>query len=87
MTLEQTDKEAVLDIMKKYRDIHVELMSVEATAKELEKSLNDARERGESLVRTLESQRDLEGAVIRGLVQKYGEGRLDPVSFEWIAEK
>lgn len=84
MILEPIEKQNILDLMSNYKNLHEEIAKVEKTITELTSSLKELYKVQGGITKDLEDTRDKEATLIKMLVEKYGEGRLDTQNFEWI---
>lgn len=83
MILEQTEQTQILDLMSNYKQLHDEIARVEVSIRELEaemKRLNNDKDR---VINGIENNRDNEATIIKALVDKYGEGKLDVTTMTW----
>lgn len=83
MILEQTEQTQILDLMSNYKQLHDEIARVEVSIRELEaemKRLNNDKDR---VINGIEDNRDNEATIIKALVDKYGEGKLDVTTMTW----
>lgn len=84
MVLEQIEKESILALLNNYRQIHDGLSTIEDSINIMQKSLTELLNSKDALINNLEENREGESTLIKGLVEKYGEGKLNLENFEWI---
>lgn len=84
MVLEYAEKQNILDLMENYKKLHEQISRIEVTSKEMEKSLHLLHKEKDVVIKGIEDNRENESGIIKGLVEKYGEGRLDLQTFDWI---
>ena len=84
MILEQTEQKSILDLMNNYRKLHEEITKIEVMSKDFEKTLQELYKTKDVVIKSIEENRENEAGIIKGLVDKYGEGKLDLQNFEWI---
>jgi len=87
MVLEQIEKESILALLNNYRQIHDGLSKIEGSINEMQKALTDLFNAKDALIKNLEDNREGESTLIKGLVEKYGEGKLNLENFEWVINK
>ena len=87
MLLEPEEKQQILDLVDRYRTLHDEIAKIEASIVSFQESLKTLYKDKDSIINGIESNRENESTVIKGLVKKYGEGKLNLESFEWINNK
>ena len=87
MILEQSEQKKVTDLMVNYRHLHDEIARIEVTIKDFEKSLQMLYKDKDAVVKGIEDARDNESTVIKGLVDKYGDGKLNLANFEWVTDE
>jgi len=73
-----TNKERgkIINISEKFVDIHQKIIKIEGR-------INDLKLEASSLIKELESCREVEHLFISTLSDKYGEGILDPLTLNW----
>jgi predicted nucleic acid-binding Zn-ribbon protein len=84
MILEQAEQKQITDLMDNYRRLHTEIKRVEESIEEFQKTLNSLNEVKDVVVKGIEENRENESTIIKSLVEKYGEGKLDLTNFEWV---
>lgn len=87
MILEQAEKQSILDLMSNYKNLHNEINKVEKAMTELQKTLDTLNVTKDAVIKGLEDNRETESTVIKRLVEKYGEGKLNFTTFEWEINK
>lgn len=87
MKLEQNELDAINELIVKYNNQHDDIIRVELSIKELETNLKSLNEKKDKLLNTIEDNRDLERTIVKALVDKYGEGKLDVQTLEWITNE
>lgn len=78
--LSAEDLSAIIEKLTNYKDIHGKIADLETQLKEMQ-------ERKEMLVTELELARADEEMLIADMTMKYGPGRLDPKTLEWVEEE
>jgi prefoldin subunit 5 len=84
MILEQSEQKQILDLMDNYRRLHAEIKKVEDSITEFQKTLASLNEVKDVVDKGIEENRENESTIIKALVEKYGEGKLDLKNFEWV---
>ena len=84
MILDKDDKDSILNLMSDYKESHDALSEVETTIKGIQEQLKALYESKDNALRSLEKVRINEIKVTESLNEKYGEGKLDVQSFEWV---
>lgn len=87
MVLEQSEQKSILDLMSNYKKLHEEISRIEVSIVDFEKSLKMLYKDKDAVIKNIEENRESESTIIKGLVEKYGEGRLDLQNFEWVTNK
>jgi hypothetical protein len=87
MILEQTEQQSIIDLMDNYRKLHEEITKIEVMTKDFEQSLRQLHKDKDAVIKGIEDNRENESGILKGLVEKYGEGKLDLSKFEWITNK
>jgi predicted nucleic acid-binding Zn-ribbon protein len=87
MTLEPKEKQDIIDLMSNYKKLHDEINKVEKTMEEFQKTLDILNTTKDAVIKGLEENRETESTVIKRLVEKYGEGKLNLTNFEWEINK
>ena len=84
MILEKEEQQKILDLMDNYRKLHEEISKVEVMVRDFEKTLQELYKTKDTVIKNIEDNRENEAGLLKGLVAKYGEGKLDLTNFEWI---
>ena len=84
MILEEQEKQQILSLMAKYRNLHDGISRIEVSIKDVEQTLRSLYEEKDAIVKGIEENRETETTVIKSLVEKYGEGKLNLDNFEWV---
>lgn len=84
MTLEEIEKRNILDLMSRYRSLHEEIAKIEKSINDFNNSLKDLYKTKDIIVGRLEENRETEATLIKMLVEKYGEGRLNTNDMTWV---
>jgi hypothetical protein len=87
MILEQQEQQEIVSLMDGYKKMHDEIVRVEVSIRDFEKSLKLLYEDKDKVVKGIEDNRKIEAEIIQKLITKYGEGKLDIRSFEWVNNK
>lgn len=87
MVLEQTEQISILNLMSNYKKLHDEISKVETSINELEESLKELHKRKDAVIKGIEENRDNEATLIKGLVDKYGEGKMSLLDMSWITNE
>jgi len=83
MILEQTEQTQILDLMSNYKHLHDEIARVEVSIRELESEMKRLYSDKDRVINGIENNRDNEATIIKALVDKYGEGKLDVTTMTW----
>ena len=76
----EKEKPKILNFIEKYKRIRSEVDSIEDKIIEL---INEK----DKILKELEETRDEEIEFTEGLVKKYGQGRIEPTTLEWLKEE
>ena len=76
----KTEKPKILNFIEKYKRIRTEVDSIE------EKILRLVDEK-DKVLKELKETRDEEISFTEGLTKKYGKGRIEPTTLEWLKEE
>jgi len=87
MILEPAEQQQILNLMDRYKKLHDEIARVEVSIVDFEKSLKMLHDDKDKVIKGIEDNRESESTIIKALVDKYGEGKLDLAKFEWITNK
>jgi len=74
--LNKKEQNEILNLSKKFIDIHSQIVKVEKEIQFLETESSN-------LISNLESCRETEKEFCQKMTEKYGMGELDPLSMEW----
>lgn len=77
--LSADDLAAIIEKLTNYKDLHGKIMDLESQLKEMQ-------ERKEMLVTELDLARADEEMMMANMAFKYGPGKLDPRTLEWVEE-
>ena len=76
LKLNKKEQNEILNLSKKFIDIHSKIVKVEKEIQFLETESSD-------LISNLEFCRETEKEFCKKMTEKYGMGELDPLSMEW----
>jgi hypothetical protein len=74
--LNKREQSEILDLSKKFIDIHSKIVKIE---KEIQLLENESS----NLISNLEDCRETEKEFCKKMRERYGEGELDPLTMEW----
>jgi hypothetical protein len=84
MILNQEEQKTITELMNTYRKLHDEIARIEVTIKDLNESLKSLHGNKDTIINGISSARAYEANIIKGLEEKYGEGKLDVNTFNWV---
>lgn len=78
--LNRKEQNEILDLSRKFIEIHSRIVDIEKQIQGLEKESSD-------LISELELCRESEREFHRKMENKYGEGQIDPIEMSWKTKK
>lgn len=78
--LTKSEKEEIVSLSSKFVQIHREVTDVE-------KAIEKMKEKAKNLMDNLEDCRERERVFTQRMLEKYGEGHLDPMNLAWKKEE
>jgi hypothetical protein len=86
MRIKITDDEQskILGLMAEYRSLHDGLNEIEASINKMVETIKEAYSLKEALDKRIKDVRASEDVVITGMIEKYGNGKLNLDDLEWI---
>ena len=84
MILTQEEQNNISKLISNYQESHATITRVENFIKDFSKTLELLQQEKDVIIEKLNENRENEATVIKGLVEKYGEGKLNTTTLEWI---
>lgn len=84
MTIDNEERKRIEELITSYRDLHDEIHSIENEIKEFEAKMKRLYSEKDRVIGQITANRDTEMVIMKDLSEKYGDGKLDIPTLEWI---
>jgi hypothetical protein len=86
MILTEDEKNNIHELIKNYKKSHDQITRAENLIKDFSKSLELLQQEKDVIIERITENRNNEAIVMKQLEEKYGPGKLNPTTLEWIPQ-